>query len=115
LPRANERKRNGDFATVDHTGDNDSMSEQIAYSLIDAELRRLRERSYSDLSALIGKVNTKECVGEDGKMYYLEIQAFWDSKKGADVRLIVAADDGGWKAYKPLTGTFIIRPDGSLV
>jgi hypothetical protein len=105
----------GDFATVDHTGENGPMNEQIAYALIDAELRRLQERSYSNLSALIGKVDTKECVGEDGKMYYLEIQAFWDSKKGADVRLIVAADDGGWRAYKPLTGTFIMRPDGSLV
>jgi hypothetical protein len=91
------------------------MNEQIAYALIDAELRRLRARRYSDLSALIGKVETKECVGEDGKTYQLEIQAFWDSKKGADIRLIVAADDGGWRALKPLTGDFIMRPDGSMV
>ena len=26
-----------------------------------------------------------------------------------------AADDGGWRAYKPLTDSFIMRPDGSLV
>jgi hypothetical protein len=64
---------------------------------------------------LIGKAETKELVGEDGKTYQLEIQVFWDSKKGADIRLIVAADDGGWRAYKPLTGDFIMRPDGSLV
>lgn len=75
----------------------------------------LEELSYSDLCALIGRVETKERVGEDGKAYQLEIEAFWDSKKGADVRLIVAADDGGWRAFKPLTGSFIMRPDGSLV
>ena len=91
------------------------MNEQIAYALINAELRLLRARSYSDLTALIGKVETKECVGEDGRTYQLEIQAFWDGEKGADVRLIVAADDGGWRAFKPLTGDFIMRPDGSLV
>jgi hypothetical protein len=91
------------------------MNEQVAYALIDAELRRLQGLSYSDLSALIGKVETKELVGEDGKTYQLEIQAFWDSKKGADVRLIVAADDGGWRAFKPLTGDFMMRPDGSLL
>ena len=91
------------------------MDEQVAYALIDAELRRLRKLSYSDLSALIGKVETKELVGEDGKTYQLEIQAFWDSKKGADIRLIVAAADGGWRAFKPLTGDFIMRPDGTLV
>jgi hypothetical protein len=56
-----------------------------------------------------------ERVGEDGKTYQLEIQAFWDSKKDADVRLMVAADDGGWRALTPLTGDFIMRSDGSLV
>ena len=91
------------------------MNEQAAYALIDAELRRLQELPYADLCALIGKVETKELVGEDGKRYQLEIEAFWDSKKGADIRLIVAADDGGWRAFKPLTGDFIMRPDGSLV
>jgi hypothetical protein len=91
------------------------MNEQVAYAVIDAELRRLQELSYSDLSALIGKVETKECVGGDGKTYYLEIQAFWDSKKGTDVRLIVAAADRGWRAFKPLTGSLIMRPDGSLL
>ena len=90
------------------------MNEQVAYAVIDAELGRLQELSYSDLSALIGKVETKERVGGDGKTYQLEIQDFWDSKKGADVRLIVAADNGGWRAFKPLTGNFILRPDGSL-
>ena len=105
----------GIFATVDRTSENDRMNEQVAYALIDAELRRLQELSYADLSALIGRVETKELVGEDGKPYQLEIQAFWDSKKGADIRLIVAADDGGWRAYKPLTGDFIMRQDGSLV
>jgi hypothetical protein len=91
------------------------MNEQVAYALIDTELRRFQELSYSDLAALIGRVETKERVGEDGKTYQLEIQAFWDSKKGADVRLMVTADDGGWRAFKPLTGDFIMRPDGSLV
>jgi len=64
------------------------MNEQVAYALINAELRRLQEFSYSNLSALIGKVETKE---------------------------LVAADDGGWRAFKPLTGDFAMRPDGSLV
>jgi hypothetical protein len=91
------------------------MNEQVARALIDAELRLHQLLSYSGLTALVGKVETKELLGEDGKTYHLEIQAFWDSEKGADVRLIVAADDGGWRAYKPLTGDFIMRPDGSLV
>jgi hypothetical protein len=28
--------------------------------------------------------------------------------------LIVAADDGRWRAFTPLTGDFLMRPGGSL-
>jgi hypothetical protein len=91
------------------------MNEQAANALIESELHRLEEWSYSELTALIGKVETKDLDGDDGKTYQIEIQAFWDSKKGGNVRVIVAADDGGWRAFKPLTGDFIMHPDGSLV
>jgi hypothetical protein len=91
------------------------MDEQVAHALIEAELLRYREFSYSYLAALIGRVETIKRIGEDGKTYQLEIQAFWDGKKDADVRLMVAADDGGWRALKPLTGDFIMRSDGSFV
>jgi hypothetical protein len=64
---------------------------------------------------LIGNVETREVVGKDGKNYQLEIQAFWDSNGDGDVLVIVAADDGGWRAFKPLTDDFIMRPDGSRV
>jgi len=91
------------------------MNEQVAQALINAELARLQTRSYADLSAMIGNVETKEIVGDDGRNYQLEIQAFWDGKKGADLRVMVAADDGGWRACKPLTDDFVMRPDGTLV
>jgi len=79
------------------------------------ELVRLEKMSYADLAGLIGKVETKEAVGEGGKRYQLEIQVFWDGEKGGDLRVIVAADDGGWRAFKPLADSFIMRPDNSLV
>ena len=64
-PRGDEC--NGDVTTVEPTGENDCMNKQVAYALIDAELRRLQERSYSDVSALIGQVETKERVGKTAK------------------------------------------------
>jgi hypothetical protein len=51
---ATVNERNGDISTVELTGENDYMNEQVAHALIDAELRRLQKLSYSDLSALIG-------------------------------------------------------------
>jgi hypothetical protein len=91
------------------------MNEEVAYALIDAELRRLRQWPYSELAKLIGTPETKQVVGEDGTSYQLEIEAIWDITKAEDVRVIVSADDGGWRAFKPLTDDFIMRPDGSFV
>jgi hypothetical protein len=91
------------------------VDHQIAYALIDGRLKELRQRSYGDLVTLIGHPQTKQIRGEDGKEYQLEVQVFWDSKKGGRLRVMVAADDGGWRAFKPLTDDFIMAPDGSFV
>jgi hypothetical protein len=91
------------------------MGHQVAYALIDGWLKELRQRSYQDLVSLIGHPQTKQLRGEDGKQYQLEAQVFWDGKKGADLRVMVAGDDGGWRAFMPLSDDFIMAPDGSFV
>jgi hypothetical protein len=91
------------------------MNKEVAHALIVAELRTLRQLPYSGLIKLVRKPESKHVVGEDGSSYQLEIEAIWDTARGKDLRVIVAADDGGWRAFKPLTGDFIMRPDGSFV
>ena len=91
------------------------MNEDVAYLLIDAELRRLLELPYSELIKGVGTPETKQVVGEDGNSYQLEIETFWDKAKGEDVRVIVSVDDGGWRALVPLSQGFVMRPDGSYV
>jgi len=91
------------------------VDEQIVYALIDGWLRELRKRPYDDLVSFMGHPQTKEVTGGDGKNYQLEAEVFWDGKKGGDIRVIVAGDDGGWRAFKPLTSDFIMAPDGSFV
>ena len=92
------------------------MNEQIAKGLIQVELQRLRASSYQELASSVGKVETKKVIGEDGITYQLEMQAFWDGKKGSDIRVMVSCDDGrGWRAFVPLTDDFIVRPDGRFV
>jgi hypothetical protein len=91
------------------------MDHQIAYALIDERLKSLRQRTYQELVALIGHPSTDSAMGEDGRTYQLETQVFWDSKKGGDIRVMVAADDGGLSSFKPLTYDFIMASDGSFV
>jgi hypothetical protein len=44
---------------------------------------------------------------------YVELQAIPDGV-GDNLRVMVSMDDGGWRAFLPLTDGFIIRPDGSF-
>jgi hypothetical protein len=91
------------------------VDEQIVYALIDGWLEELKKRPYDDLVSFMGHPQTKEVTGGDGKNYQLEAEVFWDGKKGGDIRVIVAGDDGGWRAFKSLTSDFIMAPDGSFV
>jgi hypothetical protein len=46
----------------------------------------------------------------------VEVLALWDEgRPGGNLRVMVSIDDGGWRAFKPLTEDFIIAPDGSFV
>ena len=91
------------------------MNDDVAYVLIDSELRRLLELPYSELIKLVGAPEFRQVVGEDGTAYQIEIEAIWDITQGEDVRVIVSVDDGGWRALKPLTQDFVMRPDGTFV
>jgi hypothetical protein len=50
-----------------------------------------------------------------GTPYQVEAEAFWDSTKEGDLRVIVKVDDVGWRAFVPLSEDFILAPDGSFV
>jgi hypothetical protein len=91
------------------------MNREIARALIDEELRSLRKLSYAELLKLVDKASTNNVQAPDGKQYQIERQTFWDAKKGGNIRVMVSVDDGGLSAFTPLTGDFIISPDGSFI
>ncbi len=78
-------------------------------------LRTYRDREYSDLRDLIDMPNTFEVNGASGVRYQLEVQAFWDDRPGNNIRVMISIDDGGLRAFYPLTGDFIISPSGDFV
>jgi hypothetical protein len=92
-----------------------TVSRQIAHTLLNQESGKLRKLPYADFLRSINKAATANVTGPDGKTYRVENQAFWDSKKGGNIRVMVCVDDGGWSVLKPLSASFIITPDGSFV
>ena len=62
-----------------------------------------------------GRVETELVRGPSGQEYQVEIQAWWEGRKGSDVRVMVSIDDGGWRAFAAPSEDFIMAPDGSFV
>lgn len=91
------------------------MNREIASALIQRELETLRRSSYGELTRLVNRVSTSREIGQDGKEYQIERQAVWDDAKGGNIRVIVAVDDGGLSAFRPLCGDFIISASGAFI
>jgi hypothetical protein len=79
-------------------------------------LEALRTLTWAELrDRYLDRPETVEVLGASGTSYQVETFAMWDGKRDANLRVIVAIDDGGLRAFKPLTKGFIIAPDGSFV
>jgi hypothetical protein len=79
-------------------------------------LEAIREEPYDVLSRRVGaRSDSQEVRGAKGTAYQLVVEYFWDEKRGGPVRVVAAIDDGGLRAFRPLTMSFIKAVDGSFV
>ena len=92
-----------------------AMDRNEAHGLLRQQLDRHRTRPHRELQSLIAEPEVVELEGPSGTRFCIEVLAVWDSQVGGDIRVIGSIDDGGWRAFKPLTDDFIIRPDRTLV
>lgn len=109
-----------------------------ALAILGKEIAAFREKSYSELVAMIYQgrdttgtvtgverlldricshplITTGEREGASGAAYQFEIEVFWDDKPGGDVRVMGSIDDGGLRAFLPLCEAFIMSPSGRFV
>ena len=91
------------------------MNKQEAQSLLSECLAGYRKYTFGELQTRLGEVDTYQITGESGAQYQVEVQVFWDDKLQRNIRVIGGIDDGGWRAFLPLTDSFIMSPDGSFV
>jgi len=91
------------------------MDKREAKAVLAEFLQQFRRRSYEELRQLLGSQTTDEATGPSGVKYQLEVEVFWDNKPNGNLRVLGAVDDGGWRAFMPITDDFIIAPDGRFI
>ena len=91
------------------------MDKIEAKKLLVTELEKWRSKTYKDLIKKIDKPETFEIFGENQTKYQIEIQVFWDAKPNENIRVIGSIDDGGWRAFIPISDDFILSPEGKFV
>lgn len=91
------------------------MDKAEAARVLATELAEVRKSSYEKLVSLVDTKRTVEVVAPSGTRYYLDVLVSWDGERGGNVRVMGSIDDGGMRAFVPLTDDFIKAPDGSFV
>jgi hypothetical protein len=91
------------------------MNKQEALQILRRHLSRYRERPYAELVKLQYSQEVCKVTAESGVTYNLEFQAFIDEPSKHTLRVLGSIDDGGIRAFFPLSEGFIIAPDGSFV
>ena len=66
--------------------------------------------SWIELRHRIGTVETREVTGVSGASYQIEIEPIWDAAPGGAIRVLGAIDDGGLRAFVPITHDFLVAP-----
>jgi len=86
-----------------------SEAKEILSSFLSVETGK----GYSALRALVLQkhIESFEAPGPSGALYKIEFQYFWDDKPEDVIRVIGAIDDGGFRAYCPLSmSELLARP-----
>src|SRR4030081_1787283 len=86
------------------------MDKSEARKILGEQLARFN--SYAELVPLVEskRVENFEVHGTSGTKYQVEGQFFWDDKRGRTVRVVGSIDDGGIRAFVPLTATLLVSP-----
>jgi hypothetical protein len=90
------------------------MDNTEALAVLDQQLALLVRRPYAELAAIVDQPQSAHANGSSGTAYQIEFNVFYDSAAKGDLRIVGSIDDGGWRAFVPLTKTAIMKPTGEL-
>jgi hypothetical protein len=90
------------------------MDTHEAQALLRDKLSEYRNLPYAALRDRIGAVDTSTIIGPSGVEYQVEVQVVWDNKPRETILVLGSIDDGGLRAFFPLSVSFSMGPDGTM-
>lgn len=92
------------------------MDKAEAQNILREQLTRFRGCSHSELVPFVEvqHVEAYEVQAVSGTTYQVESQFFWDDKPGDTIRVFCSIDDGGIRAFVPLTDCLLVARTESL-
>jgi hypothetical protein len=91
------------------------LDKEEARAVLAEELRKYRNQSYRSLQRLLSDVDAYCVAGPSGTEYQIEVQAVWDGHPHENLRVMASIDDGGWRAFVPMSDGFILSASGEFV
>ena len=91
------------------------MDEVEAQSILEEQLAGFSRQSYFELEGRIGKPAATTVKAPSGKKYQVEFTVFYDSAAHKALRIVGSIDNGGWRAFAPVTKTLIMKQNGETI
>jgi hypothetical protein len=88
------------------------MNSEEATTLLRQELTKYGRKTYAELRLLVdARLPTLAVMGPSRTEYQVAIHVYSDGAAGGGIRVIGSIDDGGWRAFVPLSESFIAGPN----
>ena len=91
------------------------MDNVAAQKVLDKWVAKLRSVPYEELVFRVDSVTTDEVARDSERSWQLEVQVAWDDEPDGNIRVTVSIDDGGLRAFVPMTEDFVKAPSGEFV
>ena len=83
------------------------MDTVAARKVLDEWLAKLRAVPYRELAARVDSVTYDEVARDSERSWQVEVQVLWDDAPDGNVRVTASIDDGGLRAFVPVSGDFV--------
>jgi hypothetical protein len=91
------------------------LDTRAAQKVLDKWVAKLRSVPYRELASRVGSVTTDDVARDGERSWQVEVQVAWEDEPDGNVRVTVSIDDGGLRAFVPLTNDFIKAPSGEFI